>query len=118
MPAGNRTGHIGQGPVTGRGLGYCTGYETPGFTKGLGARMGRAFGLGSGFGMGRGMSRGGGVGRQFRGFASEYYPPYHWMQEISKEDELEMLRTQAEDIKKTQSDIEKRIKELEQDKEK
>ncbi len=48
MPRGDRTGPMGQGPVTGRGLGYCSGYESPGFAKGFG--MGRGFGRGRGFG--------------------------------------------------------------------
>lgn len=26
MPGGDRTGPIGMGPMTGRGLGYCTGF--------------------------------------------------------------------------------------------
>lgn len=37
--------------MTGRGLGYCAGYDTPGFTKGV-PRGGRG-GYGRGFGRGR-----------------------------------------------------------------
>ncbi len=63
MPAGDRTGPEGRGPRTGRGLGYCSGYDTPGFTKGVPRG-------GGGFGRGRGFGRGFGRGRGWR-----YYPP-------------------------------------------
>ena len=53
MPGGDRTGPFGLGPMTGRRLGYCAGYNAPGFTI---PRYGRGFGrgLGRGFGRGRG----------------------------------------------------------------
>ncbi|MBS3773031.1 MAG: DUF5320 domain-containing protein [Candidatus Thermoplasmatota archaeon] len=63
MPAGDKTGPEGRGPRTGRGLGYCAGYDTPGFTKG--APRG-----GGGYGRGRGYGRGFGRGRRWR-----YHPP-------------------------------------------
>ncbi|MBN1289268.1 MAG: DUF5320 domain-containing protein [Actinobacteria bacterium] len=31
MPGGDRTGPSGMGPLTGRGAGYCSGSDTPGF---------------------------------------------------------------------------------------
>ena len=33
MPAGDRTGPRGQGPKTGRGLGFCNDYNKPGYTN-------------------------------------------------------------------------------------
>lgn len=33
MPGGDRTGPAGAGPMTGRGLGYCAGYDAPGFVR-------------------------------------------------------------------------------------
>ena len=33
MPRGDGTGPAGRGPKTGRGLGYCAGYDSPGYTK-------------------------------------------------------------------------------------
>ena len=54
MPGGDRTGPRGLGPMTGRGAGYCGGYERPGFTNpapGYGMRFGGRFG---GWGGGRG----------------------------------------------------------------
>ena len=51
MPRGDRTGPSGEGPMTGRQLGYGAGFDSPGFTQGLGfgRGRGRGFGLGSGF---------------------------------------------------------------------
>ena len=41
MPGGDGTGPNGQGSMTGRGAGYCTGYERPGFANpGFGRRKG------------------------------------------------------------------------------
>ena len=49
MPSGDGTGPDGIGPMTGRGLGYCTGYSTPGFmTAGVGIGMARRRGFGRG----------------------------------------------------------------------
>jgi len=41
MPRGDRTGPDGKGSKTGRGLGYCAGDDSPGFTKGSRRGMGR-----------------------------------------------------------------------------
>ena len=46
MPRGDRTGPMGMGPMTGRGLGYCAGFAGPGFTRGGGRGMGRGMGFG------------------------------------------------------------------------
>ena len=43
MPRGDRTGPLGRGPMTGRGLGYCAGYDAPGFMFGRGFGRGRRF---------------------------------------------------------------------------
>jgi len=63
MPRGDRTGPMGEGPMTGRGAGYCAGYDVPGcdnpgVSRGFGMGLGRGFGRGRGFGMGRGMRYG------------------------------------------------------------
>jgi len=52
MPFGDGTGPNGLGPKTGRGLGYCAGYNSPGFTRGMprgGAGFRRGFGRGFGW---------------------------------------------------------------------
>ncbi len=66
MPGGLRTGPFGEGPRTGRRLGYCSGYGWPGYmTPGFGAgRGGRPFG--------------GGGGRAFGGGRGWYWRAYGW----------------------------------------
>ncbi len=63
MPGGDRTGPLGLGPRTGRGLGYCSGYGRPGFMTRFFGRFGFA-----GRGWGRGAGRGRGRGRGWRRF--------------------------------------------------
>ena len=47
MPRGDRTGPQGMGPRTGRGAGYCAGYDSPGYAnQGFGGGFGRGFGRG------------------------------------------------------------------------
>lgn len=71
MPRGNRTGPEGAGPMTGRALGYCAGYETAGFEVGrrfgggrggAGSRRDRGFAAGLGAGRGRAAAYGGRFG--------------------------------------------------------
>ena len=55
MPRGDRTGPSGEGPLTGRQMGYCAGYDHPGFVnqgRGYGRRFRGGFGYGGGFGPG------------------------------------------------------------------
>ena len=90
MPFGDGTGPWGQGPMTGRGAGYCGGYGAPGYANpvpgggrfGMGrgapygyyqtdpygggypyAGYGTYYGRGGGLGWGRGFGRGFGFGR-------------------------------------------------------
>ncbi|HUU45101.1 MAG TPA: DUF5320 domain-containing protein [Acidobacteriota bacterium] len=56
MPRGDRTGPLGQGPMSGRGAGYCAGAPVPGYAN-------PAWG---GFGRGGGLGRGGGRGQRHR----------------------------------------------------
>ncbi len=73
MPGGDRTGPWGQGPGTGRGMGYCSGYDRPGYMQpGFGAGMGRGRFAAPYGGYGRGRGR----GRGFRRFAPYYPTPY------------------------------------------
>jgi len=58
MPRGDRMGPMGEGPRTGRGLGYCAGYDSAGYTRGFGNGYGNHFGQGYGYGRGRGFGRG------------------------------------------------------------
>ena len=67
MPRGDRTGPQGEGPMTGRQLGYGAGYDSPGYTKGSGRNWGRGF-----FGRGRGFF---GRGFGFRAFGRGWAEP-------------------------------------------
>ena len=66
MPGGDKRGPRGQGPMTGRGAGYCAGFDGPGFMAGDAPR-GEGYGWGRGFG-GRGRGRGGPGFGQGRGW--------------------------------------------------
>jgi len=111
MPGGDRTGPMGQGPETGRSLGSCSGFDTPGYTKGPGRRMRRGFGFGRGFGRRRGF-RG---GWDYEPDRQDYIPGYPWMPSLSKNDEIKLLKSQSEALKRSQEDIEKRLGELEKE---
>lgn len=60
MPAGNKTGPEGKGPLSGKKLGYCAGFDAAGFENQASFRRGRGFqnrryhhsfkGIGRGFG--------------------------------------------------------------------
>ena len=106
MPGGNKTGPEGQGPMTGRGLGYCAGYPNPGFLNNF-------FGRGT-FGRGRMFMIGMGAGfRGGRGSYSGYYPhEIHPYPSYSKKDELKNLEAHAQNLKKELEDIQNRISEL------
>jgi len=54
MPRGDGTGPRGMGRMTGRGAGFCAGYDVPGVAQQM---PGRGFGMG--FGGGRGFAGGG-----------------------------------------------------------
>ncbi|NLN30289.1 MAG: DUF5320 domain-containing protein [Bacteroidales bacterium] len=115
MPAGDRTGPLGQGPGTGRALGFCYGYESPGYMKGPGMRMGRGFGFRGGAGYGRGFGRGRG-----RGFSPGYHDhpymsAYPWAPSLSREDEIRILKSESEALKRSQKEIERRLGELEKE---
>ena len=71
MPRGDRTGPLGQGPMTGRAAGYCTGNAVPGFMNpAAGLGMGMAWGRGGGLGRGMAFRRGWG------GFGVAPFVPY------------------------------------------
>lgn len=67
MPRGDRTGPNGMGPMTGRGFGYCSGYDAPGFANAPGPGRGMAWGGGRGMGRGMAWGHGPAYGRAFGG---------------------------------------------------
>jgi hypothetical protein len=105
MPGGDRTGPMGMGPMTGRSAGYCTDYNAPGYANPVFRR-----GL-CGVGIGRGRGRGikwrhwfYAAGQPFRSWVN----PRAWgaerglapayTQSMSKEAEIDMLKTKAADL--------------------
>ena len=99
--------------MTGRGLGYCGDYDTPGYAKGPG--------MGRGWGRGRGVNRGGGFGYG-RGLGWDYRPPVNNRYSpvvpprISPENQLTVLKQEKDfleneltNIKSAIDDISKRI---------
>ena len=105
MPKGDRTGPWSRGPGTGRAMGYCAGFDRPGFMS-----YGPGSGRGWGRGFGRGMAGGPGRGMGFRGFAAPYAPgPFA---PPPPEDEMKQLEFQADAIKQELTEIENRISEL------
>lgn len=117
MPYGDRTGPMGQGPMTGRGAGYCAGYGTPGYANPVSG----------GYGFGRG--RGGGWGRGGFGFRHNFYAtgmfgwqragwsvPWPGAAAPTKEEEMAVLKSQADALKNSLEDIQRRLKELDETK--
>lgn len=120
MPAGDRTGPQGLGPRTGRAMGYCSGYDVPGYANpgyGRGGGRGMAFGRG-----GRGGGRGwrnmyyatGLPGWARAGYAPVAGPGYYPVPpEPAPVDELDALKAQAKYYQEALEDLNSRIGELE-----
>ena len=116
MPAGNGTGPMGFGPMTGREAGYCAGFSVPGYMNPMpGGGLGLGRGWGRGWGRGRGQGRGWRHGYHAMGLPVE--PPRYGVDPYyappSGEHEAQALRTQAEHLEGALDEIRKRIAELE-----
>jgi hypothetical protein len=106
MPRGDRTGPMGMGPMTGRGAGFCAGYNVPGFMNAVPGR--------GGMGFGRGRGRGCGVGMGWRhGWGFQGFPAANQPVSSSQGDELSALRGQAKYLGEALQSITSRISELE-----
>ena len=104
MPGFDRTGPLGQGPRTGRGLGYCAG----------GRFADAQFGLGYGAGRG-GVPRGGGRGRAWGGGHGRFGPggflrayDLYWSHP-AKEIFNDMIVTERERLEAAMSDLQAEI---------
>lgn len=106
MPRGNRKGPMGEGPMTGRAMGFCTGHDVPGYAT---HREGFGMGLARGYRGGRG-GRGRGMG-----FGNPYSGRAAWDDQLAptREEEQRDLKHQAERLRRTLKDVEKRLEELE-----
>jgi hypothetical protein len=123
MPGGDRTGPRGLGSRTGRGLGYCAGYDTPGYIRGPGMGFARGWRRGGGRGYGQGYWYGRGRGWGYRTPIYEpVYPSYPLgvVQKITPENQLTILKQEKEYLESEMNgmkgaidDISKKIEELE-----
>jgi hypothetical protein len=113
MPGGDRTGPRGLGSRTGRGLGYCAGYDTPGFTKGPGMGFGRGRGWGIGYGRGFGYGRGRGWWYRAPVYGPVYTEyPSRFIPEVTSESQLSMLKQEKDFLESELSGISSAIKEI------
>jgi hypothetical protein len=104
MPFGDQTGPMGQGPMTGRGRGYCTGNATPG-----------RFNAAPGFGMGRGGRGGRGLQNRFRGagFPAGITPIAAAPATADRQQETAELKAMIGGLASTLSEIQRRLEALE-----
>jgi len=116
MPRGDGTGPMGQGPMTGRGAGYCAGYPVPGYANSWGGRMGMAWGRGRGGGRGYGR---GGYGPGARWMGTPAYPAYAPMQypypAPDPQTQAAGLQSQAEQLRDMLEQIEEQIRALKEE---
>jgi hypothetical protein len=102
MPGGDGTGPMGMGSRTGRGMGFCNGYNSPGFaSQGFGRRF---------FSGGRGMGR---------GFRWRQIPIFQQPIQQTKEQERQLLENDKRAIEEERKSLEqeaeaikKRLEEL------
>jgi len=107
MPAGDGTGPRGEGSLTGRGMGRCTGYAPGGYTT----APGRGGGLGF---FGR---RGGGRGFRNRFYDTgltrwQRYPQTNMPEYASGQDQTDSLRRQVQVVADTIEQIALRVNQL------
>jgi hypothetical protein len=112
MPSGDRTGPEGMGPRTGRAFGYCSGFDTPGYHKGAGGGFGRSMGRGRGIGRGMGRGRGFHAGWGFGYPTPQPGGQWPYATEMTREDEIRMLKSQMDSLERSRKVIEKRLGEL------
>ncbi len=120
MPAGDGTGPFGAGPMTGRGAGYCGGFDAPGWSNwGPGRRFygrGGPRGRGGRWGGFRGRSRPYAAGRPPR---ARWGSPPAWAYGVpeppSREQEIDLLKDEAQWLKEQLDAINQRMESLGQE---
>jgi hypothetical protein len=116
MPGLDGTGPRGAGPMTGGGWGLCnpsgSSYAAYGFARGRGFRGGYGPGFGWGRGYGRGFGWRGAYPTAGRWYGPSYYAPYGSPYAMNPEDEVNMLKGEADAMKSELDAINKRIDEL------
>ena len=130
MPGGDRTGPRGEGAMTGRALGLCSGSDAPGYMIPGGGYGGRGMRGGMGGRMGGGGGRGyrhiynatglprwmrGGGNRPFYPDAYPYAYPGDRADTAYAADNVEFLKQEADLLEKRLKSLLTRIKDLETD---
>lgn len=100
MPGYDGTGPAGRGPMTGGGRGFCN-------PAGMGYRRGGGRGMGWSARFGRGMGAGRGWG------ASPFPAGWAPARSMSRDEELDMLKAEAEQLSQSLDAIRKRMAALE-----
>ena len=107
MPGGNGTGPVGNGPMTGRAMGFCAGFGVPGYANPVGGR---------GMGMGRGRGMRPGRGRFGPGYAVPAWAGAAGLnpvpQKLTSDQELEVLKGQTKLLEDSLKQAKDRIEEL------
>ena len=114
MPGGDRTGPNREGPRTGRGMGYCSGSDVPGYAVPRGYGYGYRRGFRRGYRHGRGYGRGWRWGHPYDyGFAQHAFPhdPY-FAAPPDPAAELHALKAHADGLKRELEAISRRMDEL------
>jgi len=96
MPQGDKTGPAGQGSMTGREMGFCAGFNAPGF---MNPRFGRGFGRGRGFAW---------KARAIQPMQIQQVQPAI----IPEKQEKQFLEQELNILKDEMKEIEKRLKEI------
>ncbi len=138
MPRGDRRGPDGAGPMSGRGMGYCAGFDAPGYVRpgvgrggggggraragyGRGMRHGRggygygAYGYG-GYGYGGGGPGWDAYGRVPAGEYPEGRPvaPVN-ARPLTPAEEAEALQAQAEYLEEALKDVQRRLNDMQKE---
>ena len=104
MPRRDRTGPLGQGPMTGRHTGLCAEYEMPEYTN-----RGPEWGYGRRFGWRRGRRR---TGSQRWADSS---PGWTASEPMSREQEVDLLKAQERDFRVSLQSVTDRLDALEKE---
>ena len=105
MPRGDRTGPSGEGPNTGRGMGYCTDNDQPGHMNpqsNWGRGYGRRFRGGPGYGWGGGFGFRHGLGNYNQGNVTDV------SEKTLIENEIRILKDQLSALEDRLSNTEKK----------
>jgi hypothetical protein len=116
MPAGDRTGPLGRGPMTGRAAGYCADYGAPGWANpiprcGFGPGWGRSGGWGRGWRHRNWVQASGAPGWLGFGCPPGFGAPPAYAAP-SRKQETEFLKEQAEWLRQELDAIGQRLEEL------